>query len=169
MNKVQQITAYYLSKSRSKSISKLRLTKTLYLCDWFSALLHNKTMTNLEWQFNYCVKTFNLDTTIMSGQYFRLIKQNGLCLREEYQVISYLEEQRFDRLNEKEVKIIDYILEKYDELYFNDLMNHVFSTYPLSEDTIYRKLDLCASALRFHEKNNRNKKETKESKFSFDF
>ncbi len=54
MNPIQIITAYYcLNYSYPGELSNARLTKLVYLADWFSALADRKTMTNIEWVFNH--------------------------------------------------------------------------------------------------------------------
>ncbi len=172
MNKIQQITGYYLEKSNNRSISKMRLTKIIYLCDWFFSLVHHKKMTNLEWEYHYCIDTSSLDHQIRYCHPFSITMSKGLVEREEYNLLFPLKESEFNLLNENEKKVIDYVIEKTEYLFYNDLINFVYSTYPLQEDTIYRKIDLLGSAARFHKKNNTTDSEKKfdrNSPFTFNF
>lgn len=152
MNKVQQIAAYYLKHSKSKSISELRLTKILYLCDWIHCLVHDSYMTNFKWMLKYCVTAEGVNQSIMSGQHFsmQVIKQHSEI--KEYTLL-FPNINNTELLVDSEIKVIDYILKHTDELYFNDLINYIHSTYPLREDTIYRDLDLLKSAKNYHQKN----------------
>ena len=54
MNKIENIIKYLCKNYPHKNeLSKARLTKLVYLADWFSALTKNKQMTNIEWVFNH--------------------------------------------------------------------------------------------------------------------
>lgn len=172
MNKIQQITGYYLQKSNNRSISKMRLIKIIYLCDWFFALVHNERMTDLDWKYHYCIETSCLDNQIRYCHPFSISMSKGIIEREEYTLLFSLNDSDFSLLDEKEKKVLDYVVEKTENLFYNDLLNFVYSTYPLQEDTIYRRIDLLASAARFHEKNNKTDSVTtfdRKEQFSFDF
>lgn len=54
MNKLQKIIAYFCIRYPYKGeLSKARLTKLVYLADWFSALIDDHQLTDIDWLFNH--------------------------------------------------------------------------------------------------------------------
>ncbi|MEZ5576726.1 MAG: DUF4065 domain-containing protein [Candidatus Competibacteraceae bacterium] len=54
MNRLQNIMAYFgIEYPHKFELSKARLTKMIYLADWFSSLADGKKLTDIEWLFNH--------------------------------------------------------------------------------------------------------------------
>ena len=52
--KLEAIIAYFCKYyPYTTELSNSRLTKLVYLADWFSCLLKNKKMTDIVWMFNH--------------------------------------------------------------------------------------------------------------------
>ena len=135
--------AYIVNKYPNKSeLSKARLTKLVYLADWFSALLDDKQMTDIEWVFNHYgpyvddvsnIATFDSD--------FSIIPEKTIYGGDKY-VISYSGNDIDSELSDREKAIIDAIIDKTKVMYFNDFIDYVYSTYPVSSNERYSYLDL---------------------------
>lgn len=147
MSKLRSIMAYIATKYPHKSeLSKARLTKLVYLADWFSALLDDKQMTDIEWMFNHygpyvddICSIANLDSE------FSITPEKTLYGGDKY-VISYSGASVDNELTERERTIIDTIIEKTKVMYFNDFINYVYSTYPVSSNERYSYIDLVSLA-----------------------
>ena len=54
MNNLENVIAYFcLHYPHKRELSKARLTKLVYLADWFSALIFRRQITNINWIFNH--------------------------------------------------------------------------------------------------------------------
>jgi len=54
MSKLRDIVAYFCSNYVYKDeLSKVRLTKMVYLVDWRSAITDGKQLTRIQWHFNH--------------------------------------------------------------------------------------------------------------------
>ncbi|WP_305644211.1 Panacea domain-containing protein [Nitrosomonas sp.] len=147
MNKLRSIMAYIATKYPHKSeLSKARLTKLVYLADWFSALLDDKQMTDIEWMFNhYGPYVDDISTIANLDSEFSITPEKTLYGGDKY-VISYSGASVDNELTERERTIIDTIIEKTKVMYFNDFINYVYSTYPVSSNERYSYIDLVSLA-----------------------
>ncbi|MDP3279724.1 MAG: Panacea domain-containing protein [Nitrosomonas sp.] len=139
--------AYIATKYPHKSeLSKARLTKLVYLADWFSALLDDKQMTDIEWMFNhYGPYVDDISTIANLDSEFSITPEKTLYGGDKY-VISYSGASVDNELTERERTIIDTIIEKTKVMYFNDFINYVYSTYPVSSNERYSYIDLVSLA-----------------------
>ena len=152
MNKLRAIMAYFSTMYPHKSeLSKARLTKLVYLADWFSALLENKKMSEINWVFNhygpYVNDVFELATI---DNDFSITPEKTVYGGDKY-VIGYTGKDISTSLSEKEKAILDAIINKTKTMYFNDFIDYVYSTYPISSNERYAKLDLVALAKQYKE------------------
>lgn len=147
MNKLQNIVAYLCSKYPHKSeLSKARLTKLVYLADWFSSLVYGKPMTDIEWVFNhYGPYVDDVVDSIRNTQNFSLeIEQNGYGATKH--VISFHGDKNEINLSTEECEILDVVIDKTKTLYFNDFIDYVYSTYPVKSQERYSTLNLKSLA-----------------------
>jgi uncharacterized protein YwgA len=155
MNKLQSIVAYLCSKYPHKSeLSKARLTKLVYLADWFSALVDGKPMTNIEWLFNhYGPYVEDVVDSVRNTQNFSIdCEQNGYGATKH--VISFYGNENEINLSQRECAILDVAIEKTKDLYFNDFIDYVYSTYPIKSHERYSTLNLESLAKEYKQKNN---------------
>ena len=139
--------AYIARKYPYKNeLSKARLTKLVYLADWFSALLDDKQMTDIEWMFNHYGPYVNDISNIANlDSEFSITPEKTLYGGDKY-VISYSGASVDYELTEREKAIIDAIIEKTKFMFFNDFINYVYSTYPVSSNERYSYMNLVSLA-----------------------
>jgi hypothetical protein len=147
MNKLEAIIAYLCTHYPHKGeLSKARLTKLVYLADWFSALGDNRQLTNIKWLFNHYGPY--VDDVVFAaeaselfyvsneqnrhGNKKNLIKFNGPC--EE------------TSLSTRDKQILDLVITKTKRMYFNDFIEYVYSTYPVRAKNRYEVLELITLA-----------------------
>jgi len=158
MNKLRSIMAYLAIKYPHKSeLSKARLTKLVYLSDWFSSLLDDKQMTDIGWVFNhygpYVDEVSDLATT---DDDFSITPEKTVYGGDKF-VISYSGNSDDVELTDREKAILDAIIEKTKVMYFNDFIKYVYSTYPVSSNERYADLDLVSLARNYKEEKSANK------------
>jgi uncharacterized protein YwgA len=153
MNKLQSIVAYFCSKYPHKSeLSNARLTKLVYLADWFSSLVDGKPMTNINWVFNhYGPYVDDVVDSVRGTQGFSIeCEQNAYGASKN--VISFIGNEEDIDLSQREEKILDVVIEKTKHLYFNDFIDYVYSTYPVKSQERYSALNLEALAKQYKQK-----------------
>jgi len=154
MNKLRTIMAYFCANYPHKSeLSKARLTKLVYLSDWYSALMHKHKMTDINWIFNhYGPYVDNITDLANLDNDFSISSQKTTYGGNKY-VISYSGDSVKNTLEKEELDILDAIINKTKSMYFNDFIDFVYSTYPVSSNERYSKLDLEALAERYRAAN----------------
>lgn len=152
MNRLQNIMAYFCIEYPHKSeLSKARLTKMIYLADWFSSLADGKKLTDIEWLFNHYgpyVEDVMDNASVSEG--FRISQEVTMYGSQKY-VVSFVGELDSESLSQRDKKILDLVIEKTKPLYFNDFINYVYSTYPVKSKNRYSTLDLVALANEYKE------------------
>ena len=126
-------------------LSNARLTKLVYLADWFSSPIYGKQLTDIRWVFNHygpyvddIIDTAKQNTlfTISNSQNFYGDNKLIISCNENYQPNVSVEEK----------KIMDFVIEKTKSMYFNEFIDYVYSTYPISSQQRYLNLDLISLA-----------------------
>ncbi|WP_144946211.1 Panacea domain-containing protein [Pseudomonas oryzihabitans] len=147
MRKLQEIIAYLCKNYPHKQeLSKARLTKLVYLADWFSAVSRKKQMSDITWLFNhYGPYVDDVIDSIRHDSNFSIAKDQN-AYGSEKSVIIYKGNCEFKKLDSSDIRILDAIIEKTKTMYFNDFINYVYSTYPVRSKERYSSLDLVELA-----------------------
>ncbi|WP_257293431.1 Panacea domain-containing protein [Endozoicomonas sp. YOMI1] len=152
MNRLQQIIAYLCVNYPHKSeLSKARLTKMVYLSDWFSALLDGRQLTNIDWLFNhYGPYVDDVIGAAHNGSGFMVINETTMYGSHK-NVISFQGDVSNIQLTDREKVILDAVIDKTKNLCFNDFIDYVYSTYPVKKQERYSNLNLVSLAQQFRE------------------
>ena len=143
MNRLQNIIAYFCANYPYKGeLSKARLTKLVYLADWFSALADGKQLTNIEWVFNHYGPYVEDVVRAADEDYGFVIEDDWTSYGSRKQLIKFYGKPNDIELTNREEEILDAVIEKTRRLYFNDFIDYVYSTYPVSSKERYSVLDL---------------------------
>lgn len=141
MNDLEKIMAYICQTYPFKDeLSDARLTKMIYLTDWFHSVLKSKQSTEIVWVFNhygpYVKDIYNL------AQYSKnfVVIEKATVYGNSKAVINYIGEPI--KLEPTLEKIINRIIDKTKAMYFNDFIDYVYSTYPIKNNDRYSILDL---------------------------
>lgn len=147
MNRLQLIIAYFcIHYPHQGELSNARLTKLVYLADWFSALVDEVQLTPINWVFNHYGPYVN-DVYNAATESANFNITNGMnTYGGNKVVIGYNGEAVDDRLSVRDKQILDAVIEKTERLYFNDFINYVYSTYPIAANDRYSTLDLIELA-----------------------
>lgn len=151
LSKVESIAAYYSIKLK-EPISINKYKQLFYLADWFHALVDKETMTKLKWTYRYYLDTPNLEILLDNSYLFtRTIRRNEF-INNQIKEYSYAASIVNINLTEREKQILDCVIEKTKDFYYNDLVSYVTSTYPFKRETMYFELDLYESGIEYRKK-----------------
>nr|WP_320190114.1 Panacea domain-containing protein [uncultured Desulfobacter sp.] len=157
MNKLESVMAYFIINYPNKQeLSNARLTKLVYLADWFSALILKEQMTSIKWVFNhYGPFVHDIENSAISNPNFEM--QTGQNMFGNMKnTITYSGDTNKIELLPDEKKIIQLIIRKTQPLYFNDFIDYVYSTYPVSANERYARLKLVELAEEYRNLKNKN-------------
>ena len=155
MGVIESIVAYIcLNYLYSSELSKTRLTKLVYLADWFSSLADGRQITNIKWVFNHYGPYVDDVMNIIENNRNFEVEYSLNTYGTERTTISYhgLEEDII--LTDRQREILDVVMKKTSNMYFNDFINYVYSTYPIVSSDRYSYSELVKLARDYRENNN---------------
>lgn len=147
MSVIESIVAYLcIHYPYANELSKTRLTKLVYLADWFSALVDEQQMTDIDWIFNhYGPYVDDVINVVSSNSNFDIEYSENLYGMERT-TISYHGKENEINLTKRQMDIIDVVINKTSSMYFNDFIKYIYSTYPIVESARYAHLNLVELA-----------------------
>lgn len=144
MNKLAQIIAYYcLNYPYPQELSDARLTKMVYLSDWFASLSLGHQLTEVAWYFNHYGPYVD-DISATAQAYSNLFK---ISFDQNYygntkKTIQYVGDSSLINIDINSKIILDTVMERTKHMYFNDFISFVYSTYPITKNDRYAYLNL---------------------------
>lgn len=152
MVKIKYLVRYFVEFYPYKDeLSKTRLTKMVYLADWYNALKYGDQLTDIEWYFDhYGPYVVDVYDAVKDDQ--RLLIKDDLTAYGSPKQVVVLKESHFEflfksRLDESTVKILKQVIEDTKLLYWTDFIQYVYSTYPINSNHRYTKLNLSKLAI----------------------
>lgn len=146
MAALKDILVYILKKYPYKNeLSNARLTKLVYLADWYNTLHNEKQISNIKWYFdNYGPFVWDIYKEVKKDSTFN-IKHTTNFFGKEKKLISLNKDIEY-QLKSNEIKSIDRIIEITKELNWEKFINLVYSTYPILTTEKYNYLNLKSRA-----------------------
>lgn len=147
MDKIIDNVVRYLVRHYPNSfeLNKTRLTKLVYLVDWKYAQKYQNQVTSIRWKFDHygpyvsdVIESVVLDKDL-------LIKESISAFgTTKYTIESNVNKDLLDYelLSETQIKVIDEVIDETKDLYWNDFIEYVYSTYPIVNSTRYSELNL---------------------------
>lgn len=130
-------------------LSDARLTKMVYLADWFSALASDSQITNIHWYFNhygpYVRDIYNLAVHSLEFE----VLEEETTFGSSKTLIRYVGDPSHIQLTSYAERILNLVIEKTQSLYFNDFIDYVYATYPIQSKERYAYLDLPMLATQY--------------------
>jgi len=142
MATLKDILVYILKKYPYKNeLSNAKLTKLVYLADWYNTLHNEKPISNIKWYFdNYGPFVWDIYEEVKKDSTFN-IKHTTNFFGKEKKLISLSKDIEY-QLKNSEIKSIDRIIEITKELNWEKFINLVYSTYPILTTEKYNYLNL---------------------------
>lgn len=146
MADLHDIVAYLCAKypiRRRGDLSKARITKMVYLADWKSALEHGRQMTDVAWYFNhYGPYVKDVIHAVERSPDFD-VEQGETMYGSEKEVVRLLNPRpEWPSLGPEDRAVLDHVIAQTEDLYFNDFVRLVYSTYPVASQPRYSTFDL---------------------------
>lgn len=153
MNELSNIVAYLCHAYPHKhELSKARLTKLVYLADWYSALVDDHQITNIRWHFNhYGPYVDDVTNSIIGNPDFAILNEQTMYGSTKH-LITHIGNLNVNVLSERTRQILDAVINNTKQLYFNDFIDYVYSTYPVASRERYSEFDLVTLAREFKHK-----------------
>lgn len=119
---------------QSKELTRDRLVKLTYLADWRSAITYKKQITSVRWYINNYGPYIEDMYKILAEEKFDINKE-----------IKQRKNEKYDY--DKEINlVVNFIINKTQDLDSNAFSNLVFSTFPLATSPKYCYIDLIDKA-----------------------
>jgi uncharacterized phage-associated protein len=128
-------------------LSKSRLTKMIYLADWFSAQKNRAQLTDIEWYFDHYGPYVNDVYNAAKKDKKLIIKKDYSAYGSPKEIISvkdFMDEQELnlDRINDRDIKILDKVIDNTKHLNWSEFIDYVYDTYPIMSQRRYNFLKL---------------------------
>ena len=139
---LEKIIAYICQEYPYKDeLSDARLTKMVYLTDWFSSLVGDNQASDIKWVFNhYGPYVADVHQAAKGNESF-VVKNKATVFGNNKKIIAYVGDERID-LDPLIKSVIDKVINKTKSMFFNDFIDYVYSTYPVKNNDRYSILDL---------------------------
>ncbi|MGX9379004.1 Panacea domain-containing protein [Pseudomonas sp. JQ36] len=154
MNHLQNLIAYLcVMYPYPSELSKARLTKLVYLADWFSSVQSGQQMTNIRWLFNHYGPYVDdvVDSVRNRGDF--LIANEINNYGSDKQTVRFTGNPQLIRVATQDRAILDWLINRTQHMYFNDFIDFVYSTYPVSHSERYSNFDLVQLAEEYRNNN----------------
>lgn len=154
-NNLHDILAYILLRSeqilKRKGLSKYRITKLVYLCDWCYACACGQQITNIHWFFdNY--GPFVWDVANVLSQDSQLFSSNIILDSFGNEITSFSINYVSYRpnLTQDVQNCLEYVIQHAIALKRQEFTNLVYATYPIKTSRRYTNLDLIKKAKEYN-------------------
>lgn len=150
MNKLRDCVAYLCAKYPYKQeLSKARLTKMVYLCDWRSILVRGTQMTLIHWFFNHYGPYVPDVVEVARQDRIFAIQATTNIFGDMKQVISVSSGAKWSSLTTEDTQVLDYVIEQTKTLSWDQFISLVYSTYPIRVCERETFLDLSELAKKY--------------------
>lgn len=150
MANVKNIAAYFCEHYPHKNeLSKTRLTKLIYLCDWEKARTHGEQMTSIKWYFDhYGPYVDDVMNTIKENSAIFEVENTLNFYGNTKSVIKLKDTYRTNpkSFDKDDLEIIDSVITSTKDLYWNEFIEHVYNTKPIIKSDRFQALDLVKTA-----------------------
>lgn len=148
MNRLENIIAYLCCNyPHQQELSKARLTKLVYLADWFSSLVRERQMTSIIWVFNhYGPYVDDVVNTVLNNQLSFSVQHTSTRFGTDKYLIAYTGSCNQIELNDDDIEILNFVIRKTQNMYFDEFIDYIYSTYPIIAEQRYAILNLVELA-----------------------
>lgn len=150
-NSLHDILAYILLRSeqilKRKGISKYRITKIVYLCDWCYACARGRQITDIHWFFdNYGPFVWDVFNTLTKDS--DLFELSMILTPYENEITTFAIKNigYVPNLTKDVQECVEYVLKNAVGLKNQEFTNLVYATYPIRTSRRYTSLNLAEKA-----------------------
>lgn len=131
-------------------LTKTRVTKLVYLADWFMVEEHGRQITNIKWFFDhYGPYVSDVLDAADDDKNIRILETQSSFGTVKYIVQSKVEKQKLKySLSDEEIEILNKVIEETKSLTWNDFISYVYETSPVKNTKKYNNLNLFEEKVR---------------------
>jgi hypothetical protein len=143
MANLEHAIGYLLEQYPHKyDLSNARVTKMLYLADWYNAINKKPRVTNLRWYFdNYGPFVWDVRKTVADSPHMT-IKPDTTMFGEPKELFLLSDRNFRPVLSRDDRDAIDYVIKQTQNLGWSSFIQLVYSTYPVASSSRYSYLNL---------------------------
>lgn len=147
MNKLRDTMVYFCQHyPHSHELSKARLTKLIYLADWYAALRLGRQITDIKWEFNYYGPYVNdIINLAESDPLFRVVRDSNI-FGERKDVITCVRRASHEHLDDAETKIVQEVIDKTKDMTWDEFIGRIYLSYPVQTQPQFSRLNLVQLA-----------------------
>lgn len=136
-------------------LSKARLVKMVYLVDWKSALMHEVQITDINWVFNHYGPYVNdiIDVVRDDKIDFEVMKTTN-SYGEEKELIKLINSNLQYTISDEAKEVVGFVVDSTKNLFWDDFIKLIYSTYPIATQNRYETLDLVKLAKEYKQSKN---------------
>lgn len=149
MSKIKYVLRYLTSHyPYGDELSKTRITKLVFLADWYYAQEYKRQITDIRWYFDHYGPYVSDVYEAAVEDKFLAIKNTQSYYGTPKSVIAINNEYKNPniKLKDNEIKVLDRLIEDTKDLSWNSFIDLVYNTYPIKESMRYSNLDLVSLA-----------------------
>lgn len=148
MSKLKDIIAYVLKNYPFKDeLSNARVTKIIYLADWYSSINNGEQISNIQWVYdNYGPFVWNIKEEVENNPNIFKMKKTTNMFGGEKLLLSLVDTDYSPNLDATAVKALKHIMKITKDLNWSDFIKVVYATYPISSSERYTRLNLVNKA-----------------------
>jgi len=155
MTELKNIVAYILKKYPHKDeLSNARVTKMVYLADWYSVLNFDKQLSNIEWYFdNYGPFVWDIKKCVEANPQLFSATETSNMFGSRKIMFEIKDNTVEPELDEQAKLIINHVINNTKTMTWEDFIKLIYSTYPIVSSTRYTTLDLRTKAKEYKHSN----------------
>lgn len=151
MSSLKDVIAYILKEYPNKyDLSNARVTKMIYLADWHQAITYKKQITSIQWYFDqYGPFVNDIKTEIAKNLELFYIEDFNNQFGQPRNLFLIKNTNYKINLASEEKTSLNHIINITKPLNWNQFINLVYSTYPVTSSARYSRLDLIKKAAEY--------------------
>lgn len=146
MNKTQEVIRFILNNyPYADDLSKTRITKIVYLSDWYNAQQNGSQITPIQWYFDHygpyvtdVIDAAETDEEIEISSTYSMFGSPKLLITTKDKTKKLL----VNNLSDSEKQAINNVITETKHLNFNEFIDYVYSTFPITTSGKYNYLNL---------------------------
>lgn len=144
MADIKELLSYLIKNYPDKSeLSKARVTKMVYLCDWKSAIENGKQITNISWYYdNYGPFVRDVIDVATSNPSLFSVSESQNAFGTSKTIVTLKTDDYSPVLTDDEQKIADHVINITKNKTWSGFIKLVYSTFPVVNSPQYTEMNL---------------------------
>lgn len=140
---LQDLIAYIVKHyPHAHDLSNARVTKMVYLADWFSLINKQGTLSHIDWYFdNYGPFVWDVKRCVESSAILKLTSTRTMFGNKK-ELVELADTDYIPSVSDEGKAALDHIIKQTEKLNWTSFIRLVYSTYPIAKSEKYSKLDL---------------------------